>query len=379
MAEDTTQGGEQSTTEIRLHDYIEPALRIGALFLVIYWVTLIVAPFIPAIMWAIIIAVACYPLFVWLAAALGGREKTAATLITVFALILIILPATWLGQASVEWGTAQAQKINEGTLTIPTPPDRVAEWPLIGERVYEYWSLASTNLEAAVSQAESQLRSVGEWLLKTVAGVGMGILQFALSIIIAGVLLANAATGSQFVGRIFGRLIPGSGDSFVVLAEQTIRSVAAGVIGVALIQGALIGAGLLLMGVPGAPILITAVVLLGIVQLPATLVTIPVLIWVWGSQETLPALLFTIYIIPAGLADNVLKPLLLGRGVEAPMLVIFIGAIGGFILSGIIGLFVGAVVLVLAYTLFEAWLATEADVRMPEAVSRAVEKDRLAE
>ena len=379
MAEDTTQSGEQSTTEIRLHDYIEPALRIGALFLVIYWVTLIVAPFIPAIMWAIIIAVACYPLFVWLAAALGGREKTAATLITVFALILIILPATWLGQASVEWGTAQAQKINEGTLTIPTPPDRVAEWPLIGERVYEYWSLASTNLEAAVSQAESQLRSVGEWLLKTVAGVGMGILQFALSIIIAGVLLANAATGSQFVGRIFGRLIPGSGDSFVVLAEQTIRSVAAGVIGVALIQGALIGAGLLLMGVPGAPILITAVVLLGIVQLPATLVTIPVLIWVWGSQETLPALLFTIYIIPAGLADNVLKPLLLGRGVEAPMLVIFIGAIGGFILSGIIGLFVGAVVLVLAYTLFEAWLATEADVRMPEAVSRAVEKDRLAE
>lgn len=375
MADDSTPSGDTSTTEIRLHDYIEPALRIGALFLVIYWVTLIVAPFIPAIMWAIIIAVACYPLFVWLSAALGGREKTAATLITVFALILIILPATWLGQASVEWGTAQAQKINEGTLTIPTPPDRVAEWPLIGERVYEYWTLASTNLEAAVSQAESQLRSVGEWLLRTVAGVGMGILQFALSIIIAGVLLANAATGSEFAGRIFGRLIPGSGDSFVVLAEQTIRSVAAGVIGVALIQGALIGAGLLLMGVPGTPILITAVVLLGIVQLPATLVTIPVLIWVWGSQETLPALLFTIYIIPAGLADNVLKPLLLGRGVEAPMLVIFIGAIGGFILSGIIGLFVGAVVLVLAYTLFEAWLASEADVKMPEAVARAVEKE----
>ena len=155
------------------------------------------------------------------------------------------------------------------------------------------------------------------------AGVGLGILQFALSIVIAGVMLANAQKSADFARQFFARLIPGSGDNFVTLSEQTIRSVAAGVIGVALIQGALIGLGLVVMEVPGAPILIIAVVLLGIVQLPATLVTIPIIIWAWATRDPLPAVLFTIYIVPAGLADNVLKPLLLGRGVEAPMLVIF--------------------------------------------------------
>jgi predicted PurR-regulated permease PerM len=189
-------------------------------------------------------------------------------------------------------------------------------------------------------------------------------------------MLANAQKSADFARQFFARLIPGSGDNFVTLSEQTIRSVAAGVIGVALIQGALIGLGLVVMEVPGAPILIIAVVLLGIVQLPATLVTIPIIIWAWATRDPLPAVLFTIYIVPAGLADNVLKPLLLGRGVEAPMLVIFIGAIGGFILSGIIGLFVGAVVLVLAYKLFEAWLAGDADASDPNASSGAAEEAR---
>ncbi len=352
----SNSGRTVSMDRLKGNEYLEPAVRIGALFLVIYWVVLIVAPFIPAILWAIIIAVASYPLHSWLTGVMGGKSTRAAVVFTVLALALILVPAIWLGQAAAEWGTTIAGRVMDGSLTIPMPPSKVEDWPIIGERVYQYWSLASTNLEAAVTQAESQVRALAQWLLRSVAGVGLDILQFALSLVIAGALLANASTGAEFARRLFGRLIPRNGEKFVPLSEQTIRSVAAGVIGVALIQAALIGVALIIMGVPGAPILIIAVVLLGVVQLPATLVTIPVIIWVWGSQETLAALLFTIYIVPAGLADNILKPILLGRGVEAPMLVIFVGAIGGFILSGIIGLFIGAVVVVLAYELFQAWL-----------------------
>jgi predicted PurR-regulated permease PerM len=167
---------------------------------------------------------------------------------------------------------------------------------------------------------------------------------------------------------LFARLYSSTARTdFATLAEQTIRSVAAGVIGVAFIQAALIGIALIVIQVPGAPIWIVVCILLGIVQLPATLVTLPIIIWVWGSHDTFAAALFTAYIVPAGLADNVLKPILLGRGVEAPMLVIFVGAIGGFVLSGIIGLFIGAVIVVLAYELFRAWLGEGSEPAEPAA------------
>lgn len=345
-----------ATDDATMSRNIETALRIGAVFLVIYWVALIVAPFIPVLVWGIIIAVALYPAYRWLRARFGGRDGWTAVVFTALALVVLIGPAAWLGQEMVAWGTKIAGKISDGTLKIPAPPDGVATWPVIGERVHEFWSLASTNLSAAASQAEVQLRAIGSWLLKTGAGVGMGILQFTLSIIIAGALMAHADSAVPFAHRLASRLAPGSVTDFVTLSERTIRSVATGVIGVAIIQAALVGVGLVAIGVPAAPVWIIVCLVVGVVQLPVTIVTLPILLWVWGSHETLPAALFTLWIIPAGLADNVLKPILLGRGAGSPMLVIFVGAIGGFILAGIVGLFVGAVVVVLAYELFNAWL-----------------------
>lgn len=362
-----------STDEKGMARNLELALRIGAMFLVIYLVVQIVAPFIPALAWAVIISVASYPAYRWLRTLIGGRDVFAAVLFTLFALVLLILPAIWLGQSVTEWGTTIAGRISDGTLEVPPPPAKVEQWPLIGDWVYKYWALASSNLSEAVSAAELQLRAVGTWLLRAAAGVGMDLLQFTLSIIVAGALLAHADGGARFARRLFTRFLPGTAADFTTLSEQTIRSVAAGVIGVALIQAALIGIGLLAIGVPGAPIWIIVTVFIGIVQLPATLVTIPILIWVWGSQETLSAVLFTAWIVPAGLADSFLKPMLLGRGVEAPMLVIFVGAIGGFILSGIIGLFVGAVILVLAYELFQAWLEEGGLAERAEAVQEDAE------
>lgn len=220
---------------------LESAVRIGALFLVIYFVVQIVAPFISTIAWAMIIAVASYPAYRRLLNRFDGRTGLTATLLTVFAMLILVVPAASLGKSTVEWGTAIASRISEGTLQIPPPPDKIATWPIIGRQLHEFWALASTNLSAAMKSADVQLRAIGEWLLSTAAGVGMGVIQFALSIIIAGVMLAKSEDGASFARKLFKRLAPSSAAKFVTLSEQTIRSVAVGVIGVALIQAALIG------------------------------------------------------------------------------------------------------------------------------------------
>jgi predicted PurR-regulated permease PerM len=198
-------------------------------------------------------------------------------------------------------------------------------------------------------------------LLKAAGSAGSGVLQFVLSILIAGGVLANAEAGGRLVRRLFVRLAPGMGAGFAGLAEQTVRSVAAGVIGVALIQALLVGVGVFAIGAPAAPVIVLICLLMGVVQLPVLLLMLPVIAWAWGATGTVPALIFTIWSLAASLSDNVLKPILLGRGVEAPMIVIFLGAIGGFMSAGIIGLFVGAVILVLAYELFNVWLGGEGE------------------
>jgi predicted PurR-regulated permease PerM len=348
-----------ATANEKMSRNIETALRLGALALVLYWVALIIGPFVPLLAWGVIIAVASYPMYHKLLGALGGRRVWSAALVTLIGLLVLIGPAVWLGQALVDWGGTIAGRIADGTLEVPPPPERVAEWPFVGQRVHDYWALASTNLSEAVSAAQVQLRAVAGWLLRTGARIGMDLLQFALSIVIAGVLLAHSESAAAFARRLFRRIYQEATTDFATLAERTIRSVAVGVLGVAFIQAALIGVGLVAIDVPAAPVWIIVVLLLGIVQLPPSVVVIPITIWVWGAHETLPAALFTAWMVPAMLSDNVLKPLLLGRGSSSPMVVIFVGAIGGFILSGIVGLFVGAVVVVLAYELFLAWLGED--------------------
>jgi predicted PurR-regulated permease PerM len=193
-------------------------------------------------------------------------------------------------------------------------------------------------------------------LLSTAAGAGIGILQFVISIIIAGVILANAVGFGAFLKALARRLMGNRGEEFTMLASKTVRSVAQGVLGVALIQSLLAGVGLLAAGVPGAGLWALLVLLLAIVQLPPILILAPIILYVFSVSSTTVAVIFMIWSILVSMSDAFLKPLLLGRGVEVPMLIILVGAIGGMIHSGIIGLFVGAVVLALGYELFRAWL-----------------------
>jgi predicted PurR-regulated permease PerM len=219
-----------------------------------------------------------------------------------------------------------------------------------------FWSGASENLGATLTSIAPHLKEAGGWLLSTAAGAGVGVLQFVVSIIIAGVILANATGFGEFLKALATRVTGERGEEFAMLASKTVRSVAQGVLGVALIQSLLAGVGLLAADVPGAGLWALLVLLLAIVQLPPLLILAPIIVYVFSASSTTVAIIFMIWSIFVSMSDAFLKPLLLGRGVEVPMLIILIGAIGGMIYSGIIGLFVGAVVLALGYELFKAWL-----------------------
>jgi predicted PurR-regulated permease PerM len=237
------------------------------------------------------------------------------------------------------------------------PPRHISTLPLVGEKLYTAWSLASTNLSAALSKYKEQLTEVAKWVLGAAAGAGAVLLQFIVSIIIAGALLVYAKSGTDAVVRVTARLVgEEGGEKLAAMAGATIRSVAQGVLGVALIQAALAGIGLIVIGVPYAGIWTLLVLFLAIIQLPTILILGPIIVYVFTITTTVPAVLFMIWSLLVGVSDSFLKPLLLGRGLDVPMLVILLGAIGGMVLSGFIGLFVGAVVLAVGYKLFMLWL-----------------------
>ena len=335
---------------------VEVTIRIGLLFLLAAWCFLIVKPFIIPILWGMIIAIASYPVYRWMRLKLGGRGKLAAIAFTLLALALLITPTVMLMGTVADTTQALSQDLQDGSLTIPPPPTSVEEWPLIGEELSAFWSGASENLGATLTSIAPQLKEAAGWLLSTAAGAGIGILQFVISIIIAGVILANAVGFGAFLKALARRLMGNRGEEFTMLASKTVRSVAQGVLGVALLQSLLAGVGLLAAGVPGAGLWALLVLLLAIVQLPPILILAPIILYVFSVSSTTVAVIFMIWSILVSMSDAFLKPLLLGRGVEVPMLIILVGAIGGMIHSGIIGLFVGAVVLALGYELFRAWL-----------------------
>jgi predicted PurR-regulated permease PerM len=362
---DTSVAGEDRLFQRRA---IESAIRIGLIVLLVLWCFNIVKPFVMLILWGAIIAVAVYPLFLKFQSLLGGRQKLASTLMTLIALAMLLTPTIMLSDSAIKNSQALAAKIQEGSLTIPPPSDKVREWPLVGKKTHEVWSLASTNLEGLVRKYREQLDALGKLALSAAAGAGATVLQFMVSIIIAGIFLVYAGSSTQAVEKLSVRLIGRQeGAKFAEMAGATIRSVAQGVLGVALIQAVLAGIGLIVMGVPYAGLIALLVLLWAIIQLPTLIVLLPIIIYVFSTSATVPAVIFMVYMLLVGLSDNILKPLLLGRGLDIPMPVVLLGAIGGMIMSGLIGLFVGAVVLSVGYTLYTAWLDAGTRVVAEEA------------
>lgn len=345
------QAGNSPTTQA-----IEIAIRLGIIFLILVWCLQIVSPFISLVAWGGIIAIAIYKPFLKLAEMLGGKKKLAVTLISVITIAVILIPVISMSSSMVDSATAIGQNIAEGTATVPPPSESVKEWPLIGEKTYAAWNQASVDLTAFLEKNASQLSAYGKKILGAAAGVGIGLLQFIISLLIAAAFLVNADSIGKSMQRLATRLSPDQGDALLTMSANTVRSVAVGVIGIAFIQAVLGGLGMMAVGVPAAGLLALAILILAIAQLPPWLILLPVIIYVYSVESTMVATVFMVWSILVSFSDMVLKPMLLGRGVDAPMMIILLGAIGGMITAGIVGLFIGAVVLAVGYKLFQAWL-----------------------
>jgi len=338
---------------------LEAAVRIGVLAILLLWCFTIAQPFLVPIVWGVIIAVATHPAYEAFRARLGIRHALAAVLFTILMIVVVVIPSVVLADSLASGARNAAAAFQAGTLEVPPPPDGVKAWPFIGESLYSFWQLASQNIVEAAQELSPWIKTAGKWLLGATARTGIAALQFLLAIIIAGVLLAHAEAGGRATRAIAQRLAPERGLNYAQVAEQTVRSVALGILGVALLQGLLAGIGFLVAGVPAAGLLTLVCIVLGVIQVGVVIVLIPVAIYLFSTADTFTAIAFLIYAILIAPLDNILKPILLGRGVKVPMVVVFIGAIGGFVQYGIVGLFVGAVIFTLGYGLFIAWLGSD--------------------
>ncbi|MEX3935347.1 AI-2E family transporter [Paraburkholderia phymatum] len=339
-------------------DLLDVLIRAGLVAVLAVFCFRIFVPFLNLMVWALILAITLYPLQVKLRGPLAGKDGLIATLIVLVALAVILVPTYLLGVAVANSIERSIAIIRSGNLQIPPPAESVAAWPIVGRRVYDFWAQASTDIAGLAQRFAPQLKEAGLALLGTVTGLGAGLLVFFFALIVAGIFMAHGEKGYDSAVLIASRISgPENGRQIADLCTATIRAVAQGVVGIAFIQMLLIGIAFIVMGIPGAGLLALAVLLIGIMQLPATLITIPVIVFVIVTEGVSTAtIIFSVYVFVAGLADNVLKPLLLGRGVAVPMPVVLIGALGGMVTGGVIGLFIGPVMLAVAYQLFWRWV-----------------------
>jgi predicted PurR-regulated permease PerM len=329
-------------------------IRVVCLGLLGYWSLILLQPFLTIIVWSIIISVALYPIFDWLSAKLYGRRALPAVAITVFTLFVMLGPVTWLALSLAETIRTLFAQFGDGSLVIPPPSGAVKAWPLIGEKIYEAWLLASTNLRALIIEVAPHFKPLGTSLLIAAGSVGTNLLKFIVALIIAGFLFIPGPSLVHSVKNIFGRVAVERGEEFVDLAGATIRNISRGIIGIAILQALLAGIGLLFAGVPAAGLFSFLVLLLGVIQIGPSVILVPLIVWSWFAMDTTTAILFTLYMVPVNLLDNILRPLV-AKGLKTPMLVILIGVLGGTLVHGIMGLFVGPIVLSIAWQLLAVW------------------------
>jgi predicted PurR-regulated permease PerM len=350
-------------------------IRMGLIIFLVVYCYQIFKPFIGLMLWSVILAVALYPLHTLIARKMGGRDGRAATALVLAILLSVLIPTTLLTFSFADSTTDLVKQVHSGTLQIPAPNESVAGWPVVGRKVYTLWSSAHSDLGALVTKYEPKIAVVTKQVLGYAASAGTAILKFLVALVLAGIWMAYGASGHAAAKAIARRMAGDEeGKALVTISTATIRAVAQGVIGIACIQALLLGAGFILIGIPAAGILALLVLVLGIIQIPAALVALPTIIYVLSTHESTPvAIMFTVYTLVAGMVDNILKPLMLGRGVDAPMPVILLGALGGMATGGIIGLFLGSVMLALGYQLFMAWVYRENEEGIsPRAPSNSI-------
>lgn len=335
---------------------IDLSIKMIIIFILIAWSALIIFPFLTPLLWGVILAITLYPMYQSLLKMVKGKNAIASTIITLLLLCALLVPSIWLITSIVGELKEVKAAMDANTLVVPPPNPKVAEWPLVGEKIHTAWSALSTNLEGALVTYREQVVAAGQKFIAAMRDLFSNIMSFTLSIIIMGIILAYSEAAKKSIAVFMKKLLGDSSEEFTLVISQTVRNVAKGILGVAFIQFVIMGICFYGANVPFAGVWALMVFLLALVQLPGALVAIPIIIYIYSVKEPLPATIWSVIILIAGLSDNVLKPLLMGKGAPVPMLVIFLGAIGGFILSGFIGMFTGAIVLSLSYKLTGMWM-----------------------
>jgi len=334
----------------------------------------VISPFLNLTVWSIILAVTLYPLHQKLAKMLWGKQWLSSVLIVIFGCALIITPTAMLLSSFADSVRGFITQVQEGTLQIPAPSPSVETWPLVGRKISAYWTQAYTDLPGFVQKMQPKISEMAQKALSMVASIGTSLLLFLVSFIVSGILMAYGESGHRTFTNLFVRIAGKErGEALTVLSVATIRSVALGVLGIAFVQAVIVGLAMMFAGIPAAGILAVIVLVLGIAQVPALVVSLPAIAYIWasGSYTTSSALLHTVILLIAGMADNVLKPIMLGRGVDVPMPVILFGALGGMATGGIQGMFVGATVLAIGYSIFMNWLSIGTPAEPPPVEAEA--------
>ncbi|AEX25132.1 AI-2E family transporter [Vibrio natriegens] len=353
------KSSERNESKIFISNMVESSIRIGLIFVLFMFTYDIIRPFILPVIWGAIIAVALLPVTKRLQRAYGGRRGLAATTIALLGIALLVTPLVMVSGSIYDGATHALQVLQSGDVKIPGPKPSVADWPLVGGKLYDTWTLFSTNLEQAIQTFMPQIKSALTSLLGMMGGALGSVLLSILSLAIAAGFMTYSESLASGLTTIAIRTAGDNAKSWATLIAATIKSVLLGVVGVAAIQALLIGAGFFVFGVPAAGLLTLILMILCIAQLPALLAVLPVIGYMYMTQDSTTATLFTVWAVVGALSENLLKPMLMGRGVDTPMPIILIGAIGGMLVYGIVGLFLGAVILSIWYELFVWWLSIE--------------------
>ena len=339
--------------------FLDMFIRFGLILALASFCYTVFSPFLNMMLWAVILAVTLYPLHQYFATRLGGKQGWSSTLIVLLGIVLIVVPTVLMISSLGESVSVMIDKLSGRAFVIPPPSAHISTIPIVGEKISVLWLKASNDLPGLISNYRTQIGDIAKATLGILASMGGGLLGFILSFIVAGIIMTWGAAGADSARRIAIRLTDeNKGQSLVKLCTSTIRAVAQGVIGVALIQALLVGVIMIVAGIPAVGIFFILALILGIAQIPVILVTAPAiaLMWSLGDHGTAMNIVYTILLIVAGMADNVLKPLMLGRGVDAPMPVVLLGALGGMAASGILGMFIGATLLSIGYRIFMSWV-----------------------
>jgi predicted PurR-regulated permease PerM len=318
----------------------------------------ILRPFLAAILWAGTIVVATWPLMIWLQARLWNKRALAVAAMTILLLCILVLPLTFaIGTIVTNVDQIVVWAKSLAAFKAPPPPGWLADLPLVGQRAIELWNrVAGEGLQEIATTAAPYAAGFVGWFVGQVGNVGILFVQFLLTVVLAATLYANGEFATRRLVRFGQRLAGAGGENAVWLAGQTIRGVALGVVVTALAQTALAGAGLVLAGVPFAAILTVIMFLLCIAQIGVVIVLAAAVAWLYWTGASGAGTFMLIWTIIVGGLDNFLRPVLIRRGADLPLLLVFAGVIGGLLALGLIGIFIGPVILAVADKLLNAWI-----------------------